>query len=187
MRQNAWDNALHAHGTLEVFSSRSRRLKRITRTRDFLGLAVPICIVFVATTEWIREIRDFQSFALAVLSVVTLIQFLMAAWSLIARWDEELAYCTRATRDSYELKQAWQRIGRNDVDDIQTEYKVRSAQQSIIDSHDIEKDVTNAEKIRGMRLGLIEFQRECASCKRVPRSRRPPWRPAEKCAVCGGN
>jgi mobilome CxxCx(11)CxxC protein len=120
-----------------------------------------------------------------VLGIVAVLQVLVLLWSVLGRWDDELAYALRATRDSYELREAWRRIGRGDVANEELEYQFLSRQQSVVDSHDIEKGITNSEKQLGMRAGLIEFQ-QCV-CGQRPTRHSVPWRKTTRCAICGGN
>ena len=187
IRLRAWDNALHAEGTRDVFSRRFRSLRRRIRFRNWLGFAVPILIGAVATTEWLKTAPYYQNLAFAALVVAGFGQLLFALWSSISKWDDDLAYCMRAIRDSDGLKDAWMLIGRNDVEDIQLEYRMRLLQQQIIDSHDAQHDISNREKQIGMRAGLILLQRNCVSCKMKPSSRKPPLFKKTKCVVCGGN
>lgn len=186
LRSKAWDNALHAEGTREVFARRFRALRRKTRIRDWLAFAVPILIGFVATTEWLDFDPLLRKVALATLGVAAVLQLLLALWSMIARWDDDLAYCSRAVRDSYDLREAWRRIGQEDVADLALEYQIYLHQQNKIDSHDVQRDITHAEKQIGMRAGLLEFQRACV-CGQLPGSRNAPWWPKDRCVICGGN
>lgn len=187
MPSEAWNNALHAHGTYTVFASRAGRLKLLTDLRDYFGLlAIPISTAFVATTEFAHALAPYRSVALQFLVVAAAIQALLAGWSLVRRWDDERAYCSRSMRDSYEMRVAWAEIGKGDVQDLKAAYELRKAQQKIIDSHDIERDITDQEKVRGMRAGLFELQRAGVSCAEVPNSRKPPLVALKRCAVCGG-
>ena len=183
IRSRAWNHALNAHGTFEVFARRQRRLRRRTQLRDFLGLLVPILVAFAATATWLDRYRDW---ALAALGVAGLAQFIVTVWSIIKRWDEELAYASRAVRDSYELKTAWIQIAENEVTNPELSYQITFEQQRIIDSHDIGKEFTLSEKRYGMRLALFERQRKCAVCEHVPKSPRMPRFVWNRCDACGG-
>jgi mobilome CxxCx(11)CxxC protein len=105
---------------------------------------------------------------------------------MIARWDDDLAYCSRAMRDSYDLKEAWKKIAQKDVPDLKQEYRIRQIQQDNIDSHDVQRDISPKEKQLGLRAGLLEFQRKCV-CGEEPKSRNVPVWPKRKCIHCGGN
>jgi mobilome CxxCx(11)CxxC protein len=187
IRQEGWKNAIHAVGTYEVFARRARQLKVMTDLRDWFGLlAIPASVAFVGTTEMFNDFRAYRQWALWGLAAAAFLQALLAGWSLIRRWDEERGYCTRAMRDSYEMKLAWEDIGRTDVQNLQAQYELRKAQQRIIDSHDIERGISNSEKRLGMRSGLFEYQKECVGCGVVPSSRKPPMLAISRCQVCGG-
>jgi mobilome CxxCx(11)CxxC protein len=186
-RQNAWNNALHAEGTRAVFERRAEKLRRRTRCRDFIGIAVPICLAYLLGAEVFEPLKPYREYAVGALGVAAVLQTLMVVWSLIARWDEELAYDIRAARENYWFKEAWKKLGQDDVTNLCIEYDLLSQQQAITDSHDVEKNITAAEKRLGMRAGLMEFQRQCV-CGERPRDLSPPWFWIRKpCAVCGGN
>jgi mobilome CxxCx(11)CxxC protein len=186
-RQHAWNYALHAEGTRVVFERRANSLRYRTHLRDFLGIAVPICVAYLLGSEVFEPLKPFRHLGVGVLGVAALLQALMVAWSLIAHWDEELAYDIRAARESYLLKEAWKKLGHGNTSNLAIEYDLISHQQSIADSHDVEKNITETEKQLGMRAGLIEFQRACV-CGVLPTNPRRPWLLIRKpCAVCGGN
>jgi mobilome CxxCx(11)CxxC protein len=187
IRQQAWNRAVDATGTLAVFDRRAKRLRLLTDARDYFGfIALPGCTAFVGTTEFISATSPYRHLALAMLAGAVLIQALLAGWSLVRQWDEQRGYCIRAIRDSYEMKQAWEDIAKCDVEDLQSAYQLRKEQQRIIDSHDIERGISDAEKRRGMRAGLFEYRRACAKCNREPSSRVPPFFAYQRCQVCGG-
>lgn len=185
-RQNGWNNALHAEGTSVVFERRAHKLRRWTRLRDFVGIAVPICLAYLLGAEVFEPLKPFRNIAVGAVGLGAVLQTLMVGWSLIARWDEELAYNIRAARESYLLKEAWKKLGQGDAANIAIEYDMLSHNQSIVDSHDAEKNISASEKQLGMRAGLIEFQRACI-CGERPRSRGVPWWRTKPCAICGGN
>ncbi|WP_083854316.1 mobilome CxxCx(11)CxxC protein [Sinorhizobium sp. CCBAU 05631] len=187
MRTQAWNSALNCHGTYIVFSRRLRRLKLLTKLRDFWAFAIPIILGGIAGSDAFGLPATYLTVLKIGLAVAAVIQLLFALWAVFSRWDDDLAYSSRAVRDSYEMEQAWRAIGEGRVNDIALEFRMRTDQQKIIDSHDIEKDITSEEKNLGMRNGLIEYRRSCAVCNEIPTSRRLPWWPKKKCAVCGGN
>lgn len=186
-RSEAWNYALHAEGTRVVFDARARRLRRLVRLRDFGGFAVPVLLAYILGSEAFEPLKPYRHLAVGLLGVAAVLQVLVVLWSLVTRWDEELAYAMRAGRDSHDLREAWRKIGRADVDDLELEYRLRSRQQEVIDSHDVEKSLTERERQLGMRSGLIEFDRTCVRCGAKPLAKSLPWRPQTRCPVCGGN
>lgn len=187
MRTKASNSALNCHGTYTVFSRRLRRLKLLPRLRDFWAFAIPIILGAIAGSDAFGLPATYLTVLKIGLAVAAVIQLLFALWAVFSRWDDDLAYSSRAMRDSHEMEEAWRAIGESRVDDIALEFRMRTDQQKIIDSHDIEKDITSEEKNLGMRNGLIEYRRLCAVCNEIPISRRLRWWPKKKCAVCGGN
>jgi mobilome CxxCx(11)CxxC protein len=184
-RKKSWEKAVDQHGTSEIFALRARSLSLCTRLRDFLGILVPALIGAVATAEWIGM---YQGIALAALSIGGVFQFGITAWSLVSRWDEELAYSTRAVRDCTEMRDAWKKIAEGDSDDIAFDWAVALEQQKLIDSHNVLKNISPGEQEFGMRAALFHFHRACV-CGKIPPTRIAPRHPAKacECGVCGGN
>jgi mobilome CxxCx(11)CxxC protein len=185
-KQNAWNNVVHAEGTRAVFERRAMWLRSKTLARDFTGLAVPILLAYLLGSEVFEPLKHYRSLAVGLLGVLAIMQTLLVAWSLLARWDDNLAYDVNAARESYLLREAWKKIGQGDAQNLALEYALLSQQQSIVDSRDVEKGITEKEKQFGMRAGLIDSQRKCV-CEQMPKSREMPWFTKQKCAVCGGN
>lgn len=185
-RRTAWDNALHAEGTRAVFERRAARLRRKTRLRDFVGLGVPILLAYLLGSDLFEPLKPYRAFVVGLLGFTAVLQALLMAWSLLARWDEELADNVNATRASFLLKQAWTKLGKGDTQDLAVEYNLITQQQSVTDVRDAGMGITASEKQFGMRSGLIEMQRECV-CGNRPMQPNAPWFPKLKCAVCGGN
>ena len=185
-RRAAWERALHAEGTRVVFERRARRLKKWTRARDFIGLGVPILLAYLLGSELFEALKPYKTFGVACLAVAAAAQLLLAAWSLISQWDVELAYNVRASRDSYQLKEEWKKIGEGRAVNPEIEFALLEERQKIADSHDVEKGVTAKEKQIGMRAGLIQFQSTCV-CGERPKTYRIPSFVKTPCPVCGGN
>lgn len=185
-RQMAWTYALHAEGTKTVFEGRARSLRRRIYVRDFVGFAVPILAGYVLGSEFFEPFRPYRGLATGILAFAATLQILLVLWSVITHWDEELAYSIHAVRESNSLKDAWRRVGQGDSQNIDVEYEWLKHQQEIVDSHDSQKMITDAEKRKGMRSGLIEFQRACVNGHK-PETRRIPFWPKVKCDICGGN
>lgn len=185
-RRNAWNYALYAEGTKAVFDARARSLRLRITVRDFVGIGVPIVLAYVLGSEFLEPLRPYRNIATGILAIAALLQILLVLWSLLRHWDEELAYSIHAIRESNSLKDAWMRIGQGDTQNLEVEYEWLKHQQEIVDSHDAQKMITNAEKRLGMRAGLIEFQRECVR-GHTPTTRAMPFWPKVKCDICGGN
>ncbi|MFG1411444.1 mobilome CxxCx(11)CxxC protein [Xanthobacter sp. VTT E-85241] len=187
IRAKSADNALHAEGTRHIFDERTRKLSILVRSRDFIGIAIPLVIGYVLSADFFDFLKNYQRLAITVLALLALAQLLLTLWSLISKWDEELQYCNRASRDSYALRTAWNKLAENDAENLELEYKLLSKRQDDADSHDIQKGIKPAEYAAGMRTGLILFKRKCYTCDKVPTTRTAPWRPKSPCMTCGGN
>jgi mobilome CxxCx(11)CxxC protein len=185
-RSDAWNNSVHAEGTRVIFERRASRLRLKVHVRDFVGLAVPILLAYVLGSEVLEALKPYRPLVIGLLSFTAVMQTLLVLWSLLAKWDEELAYDVNAARESYMLKQAWKKLGKGDTQNVAIEYDLLNHQQSIVDSRDTEKGITSKEKKLGIRAALIDAQRKCV-CGSMPNSMSTPWFPGQKCSVCGGN
>lgn len=186
IKGEAWNYGVETEGTKVIFQERLSKLKSRINTRDFLSLIVPIAFAFTYQTDWIQWFPNLKIFFLSILGVMGLFQTLMAAWSLVSKWDEERSYCLRAVRDSEEMRRSWTDLAKGIDSGGQSSFTLLKKQQDLIDSHDVQKQVTPKEKQIGMRHGLISLQRRCV-CGVIPTSHSVPWRPQTKCATCGGN
>lgn len=176
LRSDAWEHALHAHGTSEVFRRRAERLRWPTRARDFLGIAIPLTIGFVVvnTNEQVRPIAEW------VLGFLGFLQLLMAVWSLVARWDDDRAYSIVATRSNSTLRAEWESVAKAQANQVEAEYERVQNAEKVIEQEDLTREISDKEKRYGMRAGLFLYRKACAVCKEVPTSMKPT-----NCDVCG--
>jgi len=182
----AWDNVVHSEGTRTIFEDRGRVLKARVKIRDFLSVFVPIVVAFIYSTDWIAKYPDYKNLALVLLSIVGVFQVLMSAWSLVSKWDEDLAYSSRAVRDNYEQREGWKELAKGQAPDFAHTFTLMKDRQKLIDSHDSERDISASDRQSGMRAGLILCQRPCV-CGIVPQSAKKPLWVRKPCTVCGGN
>ncbi|WP_407121588.1 mobilome CxxCx(11)CxxC protein [Bradyrhizobium sp. STM 3561] len=187
IRQEAWTQFINARGTSTVFQRRAAKLKRWMQARDFSAVAIPVITAFVATTDFVDKLGSFKAIALGVLAFAVLMQVLLSAWSLIARWDEERSYSLRALRDANDMEVNWREIAKNLVaGDIEEAFEFARSQQKVIDSHDIGKEISEDERRIGLRAGLKEVPRPCVECKKIPATIDVPKHVVKPCPVCGG-
>jgi mobilome CxxCx(11)CxxC protein len=186
IRQEAWKQFIDARGVYTIFQRRAKRLKFWMQARDFSAIAIPIIVAFVATADFIEKLGQFKAVALAILAVLGVAQVLMSSWSLISRWDEERSYSLRAIRDANSMEVEWRDIAIGAVLDFDAAYARAKAQQQIIDSHDIGKEISESERQIGLRSGLKEVPRECMECKKIPETIDPPKKVTTRCPICGG-
>ncbi|BAL10571.1 hypothetical protein BJA01nite_01900 [Bradyrhizobium japonicum] len=186
IRQEAWKQFIDNRGAHEIFKRRAASLNRWMRTRDFLGVSIPVIVAFVATTDWMDKLGRFKTIALALLAVAGLAQALLSLWSLIARWDEDRAKSIQLMADTSELEVNWRDIGRRDVAGLEAAYEVARARQRVVDARLASAELTQDELRIGMRAGLRELQKPCVTCNEIPATIDPPKKPKKPCPVCGG-
>ncbi len=186
LRNEAWTQFIYARGAHEIFRRRASKLKVYMRIRDFLAVALPVIIAFVATTDFIDKLGGFKAVALAGLAVATAGQVLLSLWSLIARWDESRSVSLQLMNDSNELETQWRDVGKSDVPDLESAYGVAKARQKVVDARLAAEELTEAERLIGLRAGLKELQRRCVECGRIPVTIDPPKKVSKACPVCQG-
>lgn len=187
IRNEAWKQFIDARGAQEIFNRRATSLKRWMRARDFLAVAIPVIVAFFATTDFIQKIGDLKAFALAVLAIASVGQVLLSFWSLIARWDESRSISLQLSAESNVLEVQWRDIGKGHVKDFELAYNNARARQQLLDAKLATAEITQSERVIGLRAGLKEIPRECMACNNIPSTIDPPWFPGTRCPVCGGN
>ena len=186
LRSECWEMAVHAEGTRTVFDSRAKYYSFITLIRDMVGLGLPVVAATYYSADVIAILEPYKKGVVFVLALFGGAQLLIVLASLIRRWDEEYAYCTRATSDAYNIKAEWTSAAKSPDAEIPLRVALLRARQQLLDQDDSKKRVSSEERQRGMRAGLIEFRRPCV-CGEKPTSYKIPKNPTQRCVVCGGN
>jgi mobilome CxxCx(11)CxxC protein len=173
LKVQAWGQALHAHGTSEVFRKRADRLSWRTRLRDFLGIALPVGLGVVAA----NTNQTVTAFAIPIVGILAGLQLLLVIWSIMSRWDEEYWYSINAMRENSSLCTTWERIARLSGPAL---FDRTMIQDQLILDRDSSKGITEKEKRFGMRAGLFRYAKACAGCGEVPKTMK-----RGSCGVCG--
>jgi len=102
---------------------------------------------------------------------------------LVFKWDDELAYSLEATRDHNLLSQDFKTLGQFPpvtLEDFSNRYNILNEKLKSRNEQDVKHDLSDKERIKGMRWSLREYKRPCVSCGKIPYS-------MEKtdCPVCG--
>lgn len=178
LRQLCWTRALHSHGSGYIFSRVAQSHRKRLRWLTFFGIATPLLVGSIALTFG----TDTLGFAalLIVASVVGVAQLVIAAWALVAGWENSFSYASESTADNYRIADAFERLAMENPSDLAQRFAVLDAEYQSRSASDNKQHFPDALHRLGMRAGLRRFQRSCAGCKQVPTSME-----STSCSVCG--
>ncbi len=177
-REQCWDHVIYSFGTGFIFETRAKRLRRALRWLTFLGIAVPVAIGAIVLTFGTKS--DALPFLLIAAGILAVAQLVLSVWSLVAAWNDNLAYSVESARSNYRLVARYEDLGRNAPADIDVRFNILEAERQAREDQDIARDLTEKEKRMGLRTGLRKLQRACVSCKNVPMDMK-----SSDCPVCG--
>lgn len=179
LKKECWEKRFFSFGTAQLFERRVRHLGWKRRTIIFLGFATPIFIGAYVTT-YNAESQVLKNILLPIVGVVSIVQFLVSFWSLVARWDENYAYAvssvkvnTRLTADFQQLATAPRETLIRDIERLRFEYDRQSEDDSA-------QEITPEEKRFGQRSALFQYGSTCPICAQIPKSMAP-----SDCDSCG--
>jgi mobilome CxxCx(11)CxxC protein len=178
-RRTCWDKALQAYGTAYIFRQRASKLLLALRVVKFLGVAVPLVIGFIATKVYSKD--PVPEEIMFVASVLSLALLLTSVWSLVAKWDDAYAEALQASHRNADLQQKWEVLAKEHADVLLAKFDDLLADDAKQGEADVKQLPTEKEKRRGMRAGLLRYQRQCAGCKQIPTSMSTKGR---TCGVC---
>ena len=176
LRSDCWNRALYAFGTAYLFERRAKRFGDRLRWVTFLGILVPLLVGGVILSFG-TQVLPFMLIPAGAFSVV---QLVLSAWALVAKWDDSLAYARESTADNYQLASEFEQLARTNPPEIAAKAELLRVREKNRTDADLRQDLSNAEKSAGLRAALIQFQRPCAACKNIPASMVP-----SDCRVCG--
>lgn len=181
LRSQCWNNALHSFGTAYIFERRASHFRLRLRLLSFLGIIVPLLVGYIVITYGTRF--KYIDAILIIGAILGLVQLVASSWALVAKWDDEYAYAQESTNANYDLSYRYQALAQNPpikLDDFRIRLDLLDAARRCRSDLDYRHSITDAEKRKGMRAALRNYQRACATCKEVPTSMKPT-----KCDTCG--
>ncbi len=180
-RRACHDSALRCFGTAYIFECRAAPLRVALKLLAFSSLAGPVSIGALVVS--VGASSRLLPLGIGIASFLSFAQILLSLWALVSHWQENLSYCLESKADNYRLAEKFVALGNNTRhSDGQwcTEYAVLEALGGDRQQLDLHHDITNEEKQMGMCAGLRQYQRECASCKKVPKALA-----TSACPTCG--
>lgn len=180
IRQECWDQALHTFATAHIFERRARSLRWRLRALTFLGIAVPATVGGVIIAFGTNDQSLLVILWLA--GILGLVQLIGSIWALVAKWDDAYAYALESIAENHRFSNSFASLGKNPPapDELRTRQDFLEADNGHRRDSDYKQGITEEEKRRGMRAGLLQFRRTCVACGEIPVSLR-----ASDCGVCG--
>lgn len=176
----AWNRAVYAYGTAQIFLKRSRSYTWKLRSLAFVGIAGPVLIGGMV----IHGIGpEYLHTFVYLVGIVSVIEALVSAWSLVFTWADDLSYSQRSAAENLALASAFRELGQqcqNPPSDFEVQFTALRSTDEARRAQDAEKRVTEKELRYGHRHGLRHFERECQGCKKVPTSME-----STECNICG--
>ena len=175
------DEALKAHGTAYIFEKRATVLRRKLLFLSFFGVAGPASVGAIIGA-YNLDSKTIQ-IVIWISGAIAFVQLLFSIWSLVSKWDSSLANYIESKISNYSLSSRYENLMKDaniSQSEFDIEFKVLERESELRRSLDLHFDVINTEKQMGMRYGLRQFQRPCASCAQVPTDMK-----ATSCGVCG--
>jgi mobilome CxxCx(11)CxxC protein len=180
-RQHCITESLHCHGTAYVFGERAKLLRWRLKLMSFFGLVVPGLVGISIGSFGVTA--DATIYLISLAAVAALPQFVLSVWSLVDDWTGSLSYADESVADNTALADAFERLARNltlEPQEFVGEMRLLDQRNDARSTSDQKRDASDDEKRMGMRAGLRQLQKACASCGQIPVSLEP-----SDCDVCG--
>lgn len=178
LRQECWEKRFYSFGTAKIFERRARALAKQRRLINFLGLASPLVIGAFAAA-FTLDSAALRYVVVPIAGAFSVVQAVVSAWAIVARWDERYDYAVAATKANtrltgeFDTLAAAPRIAAREVESLRAEY----ARQ---EREDTAQHITDREKRYAMRSALFQYQSKCATCGVIPKNMTP-----STCDSCG--
>jgi len=179
-RRSCSDSALKCFGTAYIFEKKALRLKRLTIVLSFLYIAVPITVYTIISTFNKPDIIDI---VLPIAGIIAGIQLLLTVWAMAAGWNRNLSYYLDSKASNYRLANSFAGLAKTEVlsdHEFGIQFEVLEKENQLRSDMDMKYNVSEKEKRMGMRAGLREYQRKCATCSTAPTTMK-----ASDCDTCG--
>lgn len=167
IRKECWDRTFHSFGTAYIFEKRTKKLRKRLQFLTFLGIVVPVTVGSLIISFGV----DFKNINLIIIlaGILGSIQLVITLWSLVAGWNDSLAFAKESTSVNYELSNKYRSLGKNPpskLSEFTLKYEIFNTEYRYRNQQDNQQGITDKEKRMGMHSALRNFQRECPCCGR---------------------
>lgn len=126
---------------------------------------------------------SLQKAIVAIASIASSALLIFSAWSMAANWEQQYFKSLQTQMDFSELYRLYKELGATTLVTL-AEFRAEVTRlDSLAEKADhlaMELQMHDDEKRMGMRAGLREFQRKCASCGQIPTDLI-----STSCGICG--
>lgn len=114
---------------------------------------------------------------------VTIFQIVFSGISLVYKWDDKFSYSLESQTDNRILSEDFQNLAKYsaiDIHELEKSFVVLKAKDNARNVQDEKIHFSDKENRKGMRYALWIRQKECATCKTIPKSMK-----STDCDTCG--
>ncbi|MDQ3903223.1 MAG: hypothetical protein M3247_06255 [Thermoproteota archaeon] len=180
-RKDCWDKAIYAFGTAYVFEKRLKSARKKLRILTFFGIAVPVAVGGIVVSFFgIEFLKPYLAWLIVLAGILGTAQLIFTIWALIAKWDDEAVYSASSASENRRLAARFEELGKNPPPDFDVQYQILKTDNARREDSDIQREITDTEKVMITRAGLRQYQRPCVKCGIVPGDMKPT-----NCPICG--
>lgn len=181
LRQKSWDKAHDAIGYSFIFSKRMNKMSGRIRALTTMGIIVPVAASSIVYAYYHNQ--EIVAYTVLIATPIGIAQFLLSLFSIIYKWDDNLAYAIEATAAHSVIADKYRKLANTPPEtfsDLKTSYDLLEIESTERAKQDAKQGIKPWELRMGMRAALRELQRKCVGCNTVPLSLE-----STKCHVCG--
>lgn len=181
LRQDCWNDALHSFGTSYIYSKRSRKIGKLLKLNNFLGIIVPVVIGGIVTSYNVSAVA--LEIILIIAAPISVLQLILSLLSLTNKWDDSYSYYLESINDNGQLSNDYTNLAKyppQEKSDLKMKKDIINIKYQIRNTNDTKYPLTDEEKREGMKYSLRNFRRSCAGCNETPTDMK-----STNCGVCG--
>lgn len=166
MRGDCWNLALDCFGYYHTYQWRTIRLKKYTFYSRMLSIFVPL-LLFTLIFQW-GDYAGLKNTLIVVVGVSSIIQLCLSTYLILYHAEHKLMHYSCLWLRFKTLWSDFENLAKypeSSQKANQLQYQKLKTQYDTILNED---DSSPKEKRKGMRIGLREYQRKCATCHKVP-------------------
>lgn len=172
------NRAFYAYGTSRIFEKRAQSLSKKRNMITFLGIVVPLVVGGSVLSFGSNGL--YLPYMLGIACLLILLQLIVSAWSLVARWDERYQYAVGAIQANTRLYNNWKAVLERPPENFEQKILELDSEDQRQESTDVAQHITEKEKRFAMRASLFYTKLPCQTCKKIPTSMK-----SSKCDTCG--
>jgi len=178
LQTEAWNKALEACGTQAIFARRAAKIKKKNDWKNFLGIFVPAGVGLIVMS--VTLVPNLLAVLIGITAIPGLVQLYLSIMALVQKWDDEYVSSLQSVRDNNKLCRDWEDFAKGNGEQTEDHFRELNNLTKAQEGQDLSKTISEEEKSYGMRFGLRQYQRQCATCGEVPTSLEP-----SSCGTCG--